>query len=138
MMASSLLSLGLLALSGWLIDQHRNAWRTIQGDGSLDSHYQHFARGQYRRRMIASSAIGVVAVLLALHMVVPQRPIPMTLYLASLMIGCLVIFAGGVFDAFAGARYLRQTQRREARRQAKLAIELLQASKQQQSSSDEA
>ncbi|MEM6329877.1 MAG: hypothetical protein AAF790_06480 [Planctomycetota bacterium] len=126
---TALLSLLLLGLSGWLIDQHRTVWAQARGAAPPGGRRLRFARGQFWRRMISSSTIGLVGLLVALRPVVPREPLPMTVYLAALLLGCLLIVAGGVADAYAGARFYRETVRRQRVRQAELAVELLAAHK---------
>lgn len=120
-------SLALLALSGGLIDVHRRVWRQAQADYTLSGRGRRFARAQYWRRMFASSTIGVVGVLFTLKSAIPPKPLPMTLYVAALLLACLLILLGGVADAYATARYHLRTLRRRQRRQARMLLELAHA-----------
>ena len=129
MIAYAVLSLALLTLSGWLMDRHRRTWFEARGDDSLTPEHRRYAHWQYWRRMVSSATIGVVGVLIAVQPVVPARPLAMTVYLLSLLFGCLVILIGGIADAFAGARFHRRVHLELKRRQAQLSLELLQASK---------
>lgn len=129
-LAQAAFSLGLIALSGWLIDQHRRVWSQAKTDHSLAARDRRFSRVQFWRRMIASSTIGVVGVLIALKQVIPEEPLPVALYLAALLLACLVILGGGVVDAYANARFHHRTLRRRQRRQARMMLELVQAAEQ--------
>jgi hypothetical protein len=94
-------SLVLIGLSGLMLDWHRRSWRAAQQDASLDTRGRRYAEAQYRRRMQASSIIGVLGAAIGMGPLVPLRPWPMVLYVASLAgaCGCMTILAA--IDAWA-------------------------------------
>lgn len=129
MIGTYVMSLGLLGLSGLLIDQHRRVWADAREDLAAGSPLHRFARSQFRRRMIGSSMIGVVGALIALHPIIPREPEWVVVYIASLLLGCLAIFTAGLIDALAGARHYRRARLEDRLKQAKLAFELQQQAK---------
>ena len=60
MIATYIVSLLLIGLSGVLLDMHRRSWRAAEQDASLSASDRRFARSQYRRRTQASGIIGVL------------------------------------------------------------------------------
>lgn len=110
-------SLSLVGLAGGLIDSHRRAWNRHAGgdDPTLpadDANARRFASGQYRRRMLASSAIAILGLLIAVRSVVPHSPAWIVSYLALLVGGCVAIMMLGLLDAVASSRFYRRAQRR--------------------------
>lgn len=124
MVATSLLSLVLLALAGVLLDSHRRDWaaaRSGDGDG------YRFARRRLVRRSTATAAIAVVGVLVALWPVVPRVPLWVVVYMAALVSLAGLIFVLGVCDAWASGRYYRAESRRRLAEQTRTLAQLVEA-----------
>ena len=60
MIATSIVSLLLIGLSGVMLDMHRRSWQNAQQNKDLTPGTRRFALSQYRRRMQASGIIGVL------------------------------------------------------------------------------
>jgi hypothetical protein len=108
MLSSSLISLALLGLAGALIDGHRRAWRKLAGCDVAGVAERSFGQARFRRRMLASSAIGVIGLLLGLGPLVPRKPLWMAGYLALLGAGCGALVLLGGLDALATGRHQRR------------------------------
>jgi hypothetical protein len=108
MIATSIVSLCLIGLSGVLLDLHRRSWRLVQQTESISSSDFRFARSQYRRRTQASGTIGVLGAVLGVYSLVPHAPLPITLYLFAITLACLAIMILAALDAWATRQnYLR-------------------------------
>ncbi|QDV72250.1 hypothetical protein [Botrimarina mediterranea] len=115
MLATSILSLVLLALAGVLLDSHRREWavaRVERQRGDDASPQWRFARRRVVRRNSATVAIAVVGVLVALWPVTPREPFWVAAYMAVLVSLAGLIFLLGVGDAWASSRYYRAEGRR--------------------------
>ena len=104
MIATSLLSLVLLALAGALLDAHRRDWRHAD-TAEQDDDGRRFARSRYRRRRLASGLIAVLGVLVAVWPVVPREPTPVLVYLAALSSLALTLIGFAASDAWASGAY---------------------------------
>jgi hypothetical protein len=121
MIASSVFSLCLIGLSGLLIDSHRRSRQRLNRAVNIGEASRVFACAQFRRRMSASGMIGVLGVAIAVGPLVPRRPVPMTIYLAILLLGLGWIVLMALFDVFATHSRYRELRRAAA---AKLPTEL--------------
>lgn len=101
MIATCIVSLSLVGLSGLLLDMHRRSWRAVQQGSSLTHGDLRFARSQFRRRMQASSIIGVLGAAIGVWPLVPQKPAPITLYLSAILSACLASMMLAALDAWA-------------------------------------
>jgi hypothetical protein len=124
MVLTSIISLILIGLSGVLLDSHRRAWRAAQQDTTKGERERRFALSQYRRRMQASGIIGVLGAAIGLGPLVPHRPWPMVLYLASLSGACGCIMVLAALDAWATRQYYARLRNEQLTAQIKLAREL--------------
>jgi hypothetical protein len=77
MIATWIFSLLLIGLSGWMLDWHRRSWQKAAADKSISESERRYALSQFRRRVQASSIIGVLGVAIAIGPVVPRRPWPL-------------------------------------------------------------
>lgn len=130
MLATSILSLVLLSLSGLLLDSHRRDWQTARDGDSATTAYR-FARSRFLRRSVATCTIALVGVLIALWPLTPRLPLWVLGYAATLASMAALIFTLGVIDAWASARYHRaESQEQLASQRAQLteALEEQQAS----------
>ena len=128
MMGQFAMSLALLTLSGWLIDRHRREWRDAQADDQTDARMWQFTKSKHRRRMLASSTIGIVGALIAVEPLVPRTPTWMSIYLVLLLCCFLTILVCGIVDAWAGARLYREARLEQRVKQARMAWELRKSS----------
>lgn len=109
-------SLTLVGLAGALIDSHRRAWRRFDAGAEADlpaedPRARAFAAAQFRRRMLASSTVAAVGMLIAVRPIVPWRPAWQVVHLALMVGGCLLVVALGLLDALATSRYDRRVRR---------------------------
>ena len=118
------ISLLLIGLSGVLLDLHRRGWRSAQHDAALSDGDRRFARSQYRRRTQASGIIGVLGAAIGLWPVIPPRPWPMAIYVASLGSTCVAIMLLAAIDAWASRQNFVRLQSEQLAAQIKLAREL--------------
>jgi hypothetical protein len=125
MLATSLLSLVLLALAGVLLDSHRREWAAAKADKQGDAY--RFARRRLVRRSLTTVAIAVVGVLVALWPVTPREPFWAAAYLAALAALAGVIFLLGVGDAWASGRYYRAVGRQRLAEEARALAHLIEA-----------
>jgi hypothetical protein len=117
-------SLVLIGLSGLMLDLHRRSWRAAQQDGSLSDRERRFAQAQYRRRTQASAIIGVLGAAIGMEPLVPLRPWPMALYVASLAGACVCIMLLAALDAWATRQHYARLRDEQLAAQLKLAREL--------------
>ena len=101
MIATYVVSLLLIGLSGVLLDMHRRSWREAQQDGSLTERDLRFARSQYKRRMQSSSIIGVLGAAIGVAPLVPHEPMAFAFYLAAISAACMAIMLLAAIDAWA-------------------------------------
>lgn len=125
-----IVSLGLLALSGALIDAHRRAWHAAQSSAELSDSARRYARAQYRRRMQASGMIGVLGVLIGIWPVVPRQPAALMFYLGALLTGWAWIMFLAMLDFFATRHHYRRLRSEQMAAHLELVLEM-QASKRQ-------
>jgi peptidoglycan/LPS O-acetylase OafA/YrhL len=114
----------LIGLAGLLVDSHRRSWHAAQSDESLNERDRRFARSQYRRRMQASSLIGVIGATLGCYPLVPRQPLPLTIYLAAVVVACGCILLLALLDVWATRQNLRRIESEQLAAQVKLAMEL--------------
>ncbi|QDT67314.1 hypothetical protein MalM25_02110 [Planctomycetes bacterium MalM25] len=111
MIATSLLSLVLLALAGVLFDAHRRDWRRAdQPDEDPAAH--RFARSRFHRRRLATGVIAVLGVLVAIWPIVPREPTSVLVYLVALCGLTLALIAFAATDAWASGKYYQGESRR--------------------------
>jgi hypothetical protein len=134
MIATWIVSLLLIGLSGWMLDWHRRSWRKAAFDASISNSERRYALSQYRRRMQASSIIGVLGVAIALGPIVPRRPWPMMIYLISVAAACLAITFLAAIDAWATRQYFARLRSQNLAAQVQLARELRTEQSRQQKS----
>lgn len=124
MLPSAILSLILLGIAGLLIDAHRRKWRAVSSDPNISESNLRYARSEYRRRMKASSGIGVVGCLIAISPIVPRHPIWMTIYVAILLFTTITILLFAVVDIWASTQRYNRLRTAQQILQARLAHEL--------------
>ena len=124
MVATSIFSLLLIGLSGFMLDMHRHKWRQAEQDSTLTSSERRYALSQYRRRMQASGIIGALGLAIMIGPLVPHRPLPFAVYLASLAGACLAIVLLATMDAWATRQHFARLHSEHVAAQAKLAMEL--------------
>lgn len=124
MIATCIISLLLIGLSGVLLDTHRRVWRAAQADESLEKRDLRFARSQYHRRTQASGTIGVLGATIGVYPLVPPEPMPITLYLAATSGACLAILLLAFLDAWATRQNFIRMRGEQLAAEVKLAREL--------------
>lgn len=124
MIATFVISLLLIGLSGVLLDMHRRSWRAAERDETLSPSERRFALSQYRRRTQASAIIGVLGATIGIWPLVPREPWPIALYLASIAGACLAITMLAAIDAWATRQYHARLRSEQMTAQVKLAREL--------------
>jgi hypothetical protein len=125
MLATSLLSLVLLALAGVLLDSHRREWAVARVEKEGDDY--RFAHRRLVRRSSTTAAIAVVGVLVALWPLVPREPFWVAGYLAALVSLTGIIFLLGVSDAWASGRYYQTEGRRRLADEARSLAQLVES-----------
>jgi VIT1/CCC1 family predicted Fe2+/Mn2+ transporter len=124
MIATCIVSLLLIGLSGVLLDSHRRSWRAAQQNESISPADLRFARSQYRRRTQASGTIGVLGAVLGVYPLVPHAPLAITLYLVAITLACLAIMLLAVLDAWASRQNFMRLRGEQLATQVKLARDL--------------
>jgi hypothetical protein len=124
MIATYVVSLLLIGLSGVLLDMHRRSWREAQHDGSLTERDLRFARSQYKRRMQSSSIIGVLGAAIGVAPLVPHEPMAFALYLAAISAACMAIMLLAAIDAWATRQNFVRVRSEQLAAQIKLAREV--------------
>jgi hypothetical protein len=122
--ATIIVPLLLIGLSGGLVDWHRRSWQQAQWDESLGEGDRRFARSQYRRRMQASGLIGVIGALFGCYPLVPKRPLEITIYVTVIVMACGCIMLLALVDVWATRQNLRRIQSEQLAAQHRLAREL--------------
>lgn len=117
-------ALGLLVLSGWLLDVHRRTWRAAERNPDLDHRERRSARAQYLRRIRASGLIGLIGGLLMLRPLVPEEPLWYLLYLLLLVLLCASLLLLAMVDALAGSFRVRRSRHDLAEARKKLEAEI--------------
>jgi hypothetical protein len=130
MLATSLLSLVLLALAGVLLDSHRREWAVARVEKEGGDYT--FARRRVVRRSLTTAAIAVVGVLVALWPLVPREPLWVASYMAGLVSLAGIIFLLGVGDAWASGRYYRTEGRRRLADEARSLAQLVESQRKAQ------
>lgn len=123
MIATALLSLTLLGLSGLLLDAHRRKWRAVSADTSLSPANRRYAQSEYRRRSRASAGIGVVGLMIAVGPIIPRHPIWFTIYVALLLLTTITILLLALLDIWASSQRYNRLKIADQILQAKLARE---------------
>lgn len=118
------ISLSLLSISGLLIDSHRRAWQLARESSTLPERDKRFAGAMYRRRMLASSTIGLVGAAIAVGPLVPRSPLPMAAYLAALLAACAWIMLLAMIDVLATRQHYRRLRSENRARQLQLTLEM--------------
>ena len=124
MIATWIVSLTLVGLSGILLDMHRRSWRAAEHDEAMSPAARRFALSQYRRRMQSSGIIGALGLAIAIWPVVPHEPWTMALYLASIGGACLAITVLAVLDAWATRQHFARVHAEQLAAHLKLAREM--------------
>src|SRR3954469_22409504 len=124
MIATCIVSLFLIGLSGVLLDLHRRSWRAVQQMESISSADLRFARSQYRRRTQASGTIGVLGVVLGVYPLVPRAPLPFTLYLVAITLACVAIMLLAALDSWATRQNFLRFRSEQMAAQIKVAQDL--------------
>jgi hypothetical protein len=117
-------SLVLIGLSGLLLDTHRRSWQLAEHDASLSDRDRRFALAQYRRRTKSSAIIGLLGAAIGLEPLVPMRPWPLVVYVASLAGACGCILALAALDAWATRQNYVRLRNEQLAAQLTLAREL--------------
>ena len=118
-----LLSLILIGLSGVMLDMHRRSWRLAQ-TGALSERDLRFARSQYRRRTQASAIIGAIGAGIAVWPIIPLKPWPWVIYVASLGGACLCLVLLAALDVLATRQNFARLRSEQLADQVKLLREL--------------
>jgi hypothetical protein len=124
MIATYVISLLLIGLSGVLLDLHRRSWRAARQIESISPADLRFARSQYRRRTQASGTIGVLGAVLGVYPLVPRAPLPFTLYLVAISLACLAIMLLAALDAWATRQNFLRMHSEQLATEIKLARDL--------------
>jgi hypothetical protein len=124
MIATCIFSLVLIGLSGVMLDMHRRSWRQAEQDGTLSASERRYALSQYRRRTQASGIIGILGAAIAVGPLVPARPWPYAIYLASIAGSCLAIVILAAIDAWATRQHVARLRLQVLAAQAKMATEM--------------
>jgi hypothetical protein len=106
-------SLGLLGLSGALIDMHRRAWHAAQSSAEISESTRRFALDQYRRRLQASGMIGFLGVLIGIWPIVPREPAALMFYLGALLAGWCWIMLLAARDLFATRQHFYRLRKEQ-------------------------
>lgn len=94
----------LIALSAVLLAQHWTQARSVPG-GALQERDHAYVRRQLGRRSVASALIGLMGVAMTMVDQVPRRPVPLTMYLCTMLLGGSVIFAIALADIRAARKH---------------------------------
>ena len=129
MLATYVISLILIGLSGVMLDSHRRSWRAAQHDSTLTEHERRYRQSQYRRRVQASGIIGLLGAAIGVKSLVPREPWPMIIYLLFLAGACFSIMLLAAIDAWATRQYYARQRSEQLTAQLKLARELRAAQK---------
>jgi len=119
----SLAAIGLLAISGLLLDAHRRSWRAALEASHQSDQDRRAARALYLRRMQASSLIGFLGLLLMVWPVIPEKPLWFLAYLLGLVVLCGWMLVLALIDAFAARIGLRKSRQSMEDRQKDLESE---------------
>jgi hypothetical protein len=129
MIATYVVSLLLVGLSGALLDMHRRSWRRAQVDETLGVSGRRFALSQYRRRMQASGIIGALGLAVGCEPLIPHEALSFVLYLGSILGACLAIVVLAAIDAWSTRQHFARMSSEHLAAQVKLAREMRQEHK---------
>src|SRR5712671_3320055 len=124
MIATYIVSLLLIGLSGVLLDLHRRSWRAAQQIETISPADLRFSRSQYRRRTQASGTIGVLGAVLGVYPLVPRAPLPFTLYLVAISLACMAIMLLAALDAWASRQNFLRLRSEQLATEIKLSRDL--------------
>ena len=111
MIATYVVCLLLIGLSGVLLDMHRRSWRAAQANQELSPADRRFALSQYRRRMQASGIIAVLGIAVGCEPLIPHEPLSFVLYLGSILGACLAVVVLAAIDAWSTRQHIAVEQR---------------------------
>ena len=132
MVATSIVSLLLIGLSGVMLDLHRRSWRNAQLNQDLAPNERRYALSQYRRRMQASGIIGVLGAAIGCEPLVPREPFWYVLYLVTVTGACFAIVVLALMDAWASRQQYARIRTEHLTAEVKLSRELREWRKAQQ------
>jgi len=126
MIAVVIISLALLGIAGLLIDSHSRTWRDARDSATLPDRDKNFARSMYRRRMQASSMIGVMGAAIGIWPIVEAegRPWALALYTAILLAACAWILLLAILDVWATRRHYQRVRMEQLAKQLQLTVEM--------------
>ncbi len=124
MVATSIVSLLLIGLSGVMLDIHRRSWRNAQLNQELAPKERRYALSQYRRRMQASGIIGVLGAAIGCEPLVPREPFWYVLYLVSVTGACFAIVVLALLDAWSSRQHYARIRTEHLTAEIKLTREL--------------
>ena len=104
------LGLLLIGLSAFLLATHWQQWRDSIAHPEHDQRAHDFLVRTLRRRVFASSLLGMVGVTLMAYETVPRTPKSITAYLLCLVLMTLWILWLACLDFMAGRRFHEQRQ----------------------------
>ena len=119
MHATSVLSIALLALAGWLLDAHREESRRVRHGAGPDGPSR-VDRRRLRRRLTANVSIAAVGLLFAVWPLVPREPVWVAGFTFTLTSLAMLILSMGVTDAIATVQLGRRELRSQLDEQAAL------------------
>ena len=124
-LAAILFSAALLSLVIVLLILHVRAWRRISSEAP-EPHELRFAWRQFRRRMQASTMLGIIALAIPLGALIPHRERPSLFVFYWFAVALLVIWVLvlAMLDMLATARHGIRISRRNLVEQAKLRAQL--------------
>jgi hypothetical protein len=124
MVATSIVSLLLIGLSGVMLDMHRRSWRNAQFNQELAANERRYALSQYRRRMQASGIIGALGAAIGCEPLVPREPYWYVLYLVSVTGACFAIVVLALMDAWSSRQHYARIHTEHLTAEIKLTREL--------------
>ena len=104
------LGLLLIGLSAFLLAAHWQQWRESESHRKHDQRFRDYLIRTVRRRVFASSLLGVIGVTLMAYETVPRTPRSITAYLLCLVLMTFWILWLACVDYMAGRRYQEQQQ----------------------------
>ena len=122
--AYTLVMLSLLALSVGLIAMNRRTWHRAQVEENSTPITREFANSQYRRRVQASSMIGIVGVAIFLGQFTARYPLLWVFYWGGVILVLFWIILLALGDLVATQAYFHRVRREDLHEQARLHAEL--------------
>jgi hypothetical protein len=122
--AYTLVMLLLLTLSAALIAMHRRTWHQIQTDQQSSLGAREFSNSQYRRRVQASSMIGIVGVAIFIGQFTGRYPLLWVFYWGGVILILFWIILLALGDMVATQAYFHRVRREDLHEQARLHAEL--------------